>query len=56
MKRNRKNDGSSRKKLTIDQLKAASLSVKTEDALSKIVGGTLSNCHTVVDPGQTGGF
>ena len=36
-----------KQKMTLDAIKVASKSVKTATALSKIVGGTLSDCHLV---------
>jgi hypothetical protein len=46
MKMGKNSNETSKKKLTIEDLKAAAQSVKTEEALAKIVGGTLSSCHT----------
>jgi len=45
LKRNLKSDP--KEKLTLDTLKSTAKSVTTPEALSKVSGGTQSNCHSV---------
>ncbi|ACU58766.1 hypothetical protein SAMN05428949_4048 [Chitinophaga sp. YR627] len=49
MGKNSSKANETKKKLTIEELKAAAQSVKAEDALAKIVGGTLASCHTTLE-------
>lgn len=39
-----------KKKLTIEDFKTSANAAKTQEALSKIVGGVLDDCHKVKPP------
>jgi hypothetical protein len=47
---NQKNNKADKKKLTIEDFKTSANAAKTEEALSKIVGGVLDSCHTTKPP------
>jgi hypothetical protein len=44
------NNKSDKKKLTIEDFKTSVNAAKTQEALSKIVGGVLDSCHTTKPP------
>jgi hypothetical protein len=51
MKNFRKSANADMKKLTLEELQAAAKNVSTEEALSRVSGGTQSVCHTPGCPG-----